>query len=677
MRLYRAMDTGQLTDTVLEPAPVRRIDHVAVVMPDGTALGARLWLPGDASVRPVPAILESHPYRKGDAMVQRDAEVAPWFAEHGYAYVRLDIRGSGDSQGILEDEYLPQEHEDNAATIAWLASQDWCSGEVGMIGISWSGFSSLQAAALAPPQLRGVIALHCSDDRYTDDVHYIGGCVSAIDMLQWASSMRAYLAQPPDPEVADDWREQWIERLERTPPLIEPWLSHQRRDAYWRQGSVAKDYSSIKCPVYAVGGWVDGYRDSVLRLVEHLPGPARGLIGPWGHTWPQAGAPGPSIGFLQECVRFFDCALKGIDNGFLDEPRLVTWMQEAVRPAPGYEVRPGRWLAEPSWPSPNVSMKTLPLGRAGLGDGEPGVRTIRGLQSTGTDGGVWCADGGSADGPLDQRPEDGASLCYDSEPIADPLELLGFASAVLEVASDRPDALIVVRLCDVAPDGASTLIARGVLNLTHRDGHDRADSMPAEPVAVRAQMQATAYAVPAGHRLRLAISPTYWPWVWPSPEPVTLSVHSGSLELPVRRASELDGRLREFEEPESSPELEADERGGVKGRHMQCDLASGLVEVEFDWTGDSKTLIAESGLELGERNVTRYRIVEGDPLSAQVQCEVEVTIRRGDFDVRAEVRSSMSCDRESFTVSTDLRAYEGEQEVFTRNDSHTIPRDGG
>jgi uncharacterized protein len=692
------MVSRQQTPDTLDRPGVRRIDHVAVPMPDGTALGARVWLPSDASVSPVPAILESHPYRKGDGTAHRDSAMAPWFAEHGYAFVRLDIRGSGDSQGIMDDEYLPLEQQDNVDAIAWIADQEWCSGEVGMIGISWSGFSALQAAALAPPQLGGVVTMHCSDDRYTDDVHYIGGCVSAMDMLQWASSMRAYLAQPPDPEVAEDWREQWFARLERTPPFIEPWLSHQRRDSFWRQGSVAEDYSAIRCPVFAVGGWCDGYRDSVLRLVEHLPGPVRGLIGPWGHTFPQAGAPGPSIGFLQECVRFFECALKGVDNGFLDEPRLVAWMQEAVPPAPGFATRPGRWVADPSWPSPNVRMKAFPLGDASLGvptqeaqpreevlkagpdGGEPSVRTIRGLQSTGTEGGVWCADGGAADSPLDQRTEDGGSLCYDSEPLAEPLELLGFAAAVLELAVDRPRALIVVRLCDLAPDGASTLIARGVLNLTHRDGHDRADPMPAGPVRVRVPMQSTAYAVPAGHRLRLAISPTYWPWLWPSPEPVTLSIHSGGesrLELPIRQDGDLDSRLRQFEEPVAAPEVEVQQTGETPTRCIRRELASGVVEVEFDWMGDTRTVFAESGLEMGEHNVTRYRIVEGNPLSAQVQCEVDVMLRRGDWHVRAEVRASMSCDSESFTVTTDLRAYEREQEVFTRSDTHRIARDGG
>lgn len=361
-------------------------------------------------------------------------------------------------------------------------------------------------------------------------------------------------------------------------------------------------------------------------------------------------------------------------------------MQEAVPPAPGYEARPGRWVADPSWPSPNVRTQTLELGDTGLGgsalearsrSGEPSVRTIRGLHSTGTEGGVWCADGGAADSPLDQRPEDGGSLCYDTEPLSEPLELLGFVAAALELAADKPSALVAVRLCDLAPDGASTLIARGVLNLTHRDGHDRADPMPAAPVRVRVPMQSTAYAVPAGHRLRLAVSPTYWPWLWPSPEPVTLSVHSGRLELPVRRAGELDSRVRAFEEPVAAPAVEVEQTGAIPTRRVRRELAIGLVEVEFDWMGDSRTLFVDSGIEAGEHNVTRYRIVEGDPLSAEVECEVDVTLRRGDWDVRAEVRSSMSCDREAFAVTTDLRAYEGEQEVFTRTDSHRIARDGG
>ncbi len=206
-----------------------------------------------------------------------------------------------------------------------------------MIGVSWGGFAALQMAARHPEQLRGVVPIHASDDRYADDVHYIGGCVSAMDMSQWATSMLAYLNQPPDPlVVGDGWRQAWLERLDGAKPFIEPWLSHQRRDAYWQQGSACEDYGAIRCPVFAVGGWSDGYRDMVFRVLEHVRSPVRGLIGPWGHTSPEDGAPGPAIGFLQECVRFFAASLDGAENGFFDEPRLISYMQEPVAPAGSY-----------------------------------------------------------------------------------------------------------------------------------------------------------------------------------------------------------------------------------------------------------------------------------------------------------------------------------------------------
>lgn len=699
----------------------RRIPNVSIPLADGTTLAARVWLPDDSS-QPVPAILESHPYRKGDGVAVRDERLGRWFAAEGFAFVRLDIRGSGDSEGIIEDEYLPLEQRDNVAVIEWLAGQEWCTGAVGMIGISWSGFSALQTAALAPDALRGIVVLHCADDRYADDVHYHGGCVLGLDMLAWATSMRAYLAQPQDPTVAgDQWRTRWLERLAQTPPFIEPWLSHQLRDEYWRQGSVCEDYSAIRCPVFAVGGWADGYRDSVLRLVEHLPGQARGLVGPWGHTWPDQGAPGPAVGFLSECARFLRFALQGEDNGWAQEPPLVCWMQDSVPPAGTYAVRPGRWLAEPSWPSPNVAMVPLvldPGGRlagasrespgpgaavaaaagelrespaagapeaAAAGEAEPATFSVRGLQATGLAGGVWCGDSTPGDSPTDQRPEDGASICFDSEPLGEPLELLGRARAVIELSADRPRALVVARLCDVAPDGASTLISRGVLNLTHRDGHDRVSPIvPGERMTVAVPMQSTSYSVPASHRLRLAISPTYWPWAWPSPEPVTLSVHAGGasrLELPVRHATPSDQPGWEpLSPPEEQPAPERfseDLSGRSGGRRVTHDQANGSVEVEFDWTGDTRTRLLDApATELYERNVTRYSIVEGDPLSARVECEVEVGLERENWSIHVEAAAEMSSDLEHFSVRTSLVAFEDDVRVFERDSISTIPRNG-
>lgn len=206
---------------------VRLIDNDWIELPDGVRLAIRLWLPQDAESRPVAAILDSVPYRKSDGTAIGDAAWGTYFAAHGFAYARVDLRGSGDSSGILEDEYTEQEQRDAESVIGWLAQRSWCTGAVGMIGVSWGAFAALQMAARKVEQLRGVVAIHGSDDRYADDVHYVGGCVSAMDMSQWATSMLAYLNQPPDPQVVgEDWRELWRERLEGARPFIEPWLSH-------------------------------------------------------------------------------------------------------------------------------------------------------------------------------------------------------------------------------------------------------------------------------------------------------------------------------------------------------------------------------------------------------------------------------------------------------------------
>lgn len=687
---------------------IRVIEHDWIELEDGVSLAVRIWLPEDAGSRPVPALIDSVPYRRSDGTAIGDAAWGTYFASRGFAFVRPDLRGSGDSGGIMEDEYTEREQRDCEQVIDWLAAREWCSGAVGMIGVSWGAFAALQMAARRPEALRGVVAIHGSDDRYADDVHYLGGCVSALDMSQWATSMLAYLNQPPDPAVVgDSWRQQWLERLSSALPWIAHWLGHQRRDEYWRQGSACEDYAAIRCPVLAVGGWSDGYRDMVLRVLQHVDAPARGLVGPWGHTSPEHGRPGPAIGFLQECARFFDASLNGADNGFFDEPKLVTWMQEPVAPAGGYAHRPGRWVAEPSWPSPNVNEWVHGLGADRLvppsarpdatpaagarADGQPaagaradvaiaGTRSLRGLQATGIDGGVWCGDGGPADFPLDQRPDDGASLCWDTEPLAERVELLGRGEARLTLSVDRPQALVAVRVCDVAPDGTSTLVARGLLNLSRREGHDRSVPMPVgEPVRVTIPMQSTAYAIPAGHRIRLAVSPTYWPWAWPSPEPVTLTIHRGpgsALALPRRTPSPPDETLPAFGPPETGEPL-ASETMLLRppGRRVRRDLATGEIQLEFDWH-DSRTRIVATDTEMGEENVTIYRIVEGDPLSATVDCRVTTTLCRPGWSTEVRAASTMTCDRQSFTVTTKLDAFEHGVLVHTAAHVHSFPRDG-
>src|SRR4051812_34668896 len=469
-------------------------------------------------------------------MARRDSRHHPWFAGHGYAAVRVDLRGSGDSDGILTDEYTRQEQDDALEVLAWLAGQPWCTGRVGMFGISWGGFNGLQVAARRPPELRAVISMCASDDRYADDVHYVGGCVLALDMLPWAATMLTLLAQPPDAAtVGDGWRETWFARMEHTPAFVEPWLRHQRRDDYWRHGSVCEDYARIEAPVYAIGGWADGYTNAIPRLLAGLPGPRKGLIGPRSHAFPQDGEPGPAIGFLQECLRWWDHWLKGADTRVMDEPMLRAWVQEPVAPAGYHAERPGRWVAEPAWPSPRIGTGAWVLApdgtlleAAGAADVAEAPLAHRSPETTGQDAGAWCAEGGAGDWPVDQRAEDGRSLAFTSAPLEAPLEILGFPEVALDVAADRPRAVIAVRLCDVAPDGSSLLVTRGLLNLTRRDDMDASATLePGARYAVRVRLDAIGQRIPAGHRLRLAISTSYWPWVWPSPEPATITVFAG------------------------------------------------------------------------------------------------------------------------------------------------------
>jgi uncharacterized protein len=663
------------------PRRVRTVEQTWITLPDGCRISARIWLPEDAERDPVPAIFEYLPYRLNDGTAVRDSRHYPYLAGHGYACVRADQRGTGESDGLLLDEYLPQEQLDACEVIAWIAAQPWCTGAVGMTGISWSGFNSLQVAALRPPALKAIVTLCSTDDRYADDVHYDGGCIGS-DMLQWAASMFAWNARPPDPAIVGErWREMWLDRMQNASPFITDWLAHQRRDAFWKQGSVCEDHSAIEAAVYAVGGWADGYTNAIMRLLEGLPGPRKGLIGPWAHAWPQAGPPGPTIGFLQETLRWWDHWLRGIDTGIMREPMLRSWIHEPARPRVHYTERPGRWVADPAWPSPNVAerrMQLHPEGRLGEGAPAPATVSFSGLQTAGLDAGSWCPYGEVADWPGDQRAMDGMSATFTSQPLPEPVEILGYPEVTLELESDRPCALVIVRLCEVFPDGASTVVTRALQNLTHRDSDEHPEPLePGRRYPVTVRLDATGHAFAPGNRIRVGVSPTYWPWAWPSPQPVTLTLHIGgsALVLPVRTPSPGDAALPEFGPPEESPPMPTELlRAGPAGRRVAQDVASGRVDLTFDWDVGGLVRLP-NGLEIEDTNSTTFSIVEGDPLSASVRCRMGGRFGRGDWVTRCQTESVMTCDEASFHVRSELRAWEGDQLVLDRTWQSDIPRD--
>ena len=668
------------------PYPIREIENTWIPLSDGTRLAARIWLPVDAEANPVPALLEYLPYRKDDGTAVRDARRMPYFAGHGYAVLRVDMRGSGDADGILADEYLPQEQEDALEVLAWIAGQPWCTGAVGMMGISWSGFNSLQIAARRPPQLKAIIAMDATDDRYADDVHYMGGCVLASQMLTWAAVMFAYNAAPPDPRhVGDRWRHLWFERMEKTPPFIETWLSHQRRDAYWKQGSVCEDYGAIDVPVYLVGGWADSYNNFVPRLLAHLDVPRKALIGPWSHSFPESAVPGPAIGFLQESLRWWDHWLKGIDTGIMDEPMLRCWIQESVPPAVFHAERPGRWVADPSWPSPYVSTQIYSLNSSGAANTLDETAAperqldILGVQSHGLEWGEWGAYGSPGEFPGDQRAADGQALTFTSAPLAEAVDILGRPEVVLTLAADQPLALVAVRLCDVAPDGASSLVTWGLLNLTHRDSHEYPSPLvPGRRYTVAISLNVMGYRLPAGHRWRVAVSPTCWRHAWPSPRPVTLSLFTGEssrLRLPVRSHRPEDEQLPPFGPAETAPPLPIEIlRTDSHRQFVNQDVINGITELKTV-SDDGHIRYTKTGMETESTSVEIFTIRDGDPLSAANRVQKTLAYRRGDWQVHIETDSHMTADATHFHVSNHLDAYEGNTRVFTKSWTFCVPRD--
>ena len=657
------------------PRPVREIEHIWIPLSDGTRLAARIWLPEDAEQNPVPGILEYLPYRKGDGTAVRDSVHHPYFAGHGYASIRVDIRGSGDSEGVLLDEYLPREQEDALEVLSWIAAQPWSTGKVGMYGKSWGGFNGLQVAAHRPSELKAVISLCSTDDRYADDVHYKGGCVLASKMLYWASTMLVNCALPPDPKNAGDkWREMWSDRLNHLAPFVDIWMAHQMRDAYWKQGSVCENFSAITCAVYVVGGWADGYTNAIPRLLEGLSCPKKGLIGPWAHQFPERGTPGPAIGFLQECLRWWDYWLKGIDTGIMEEPALRVWMQESKKPAVDHKTWPGFWIDEPLWPRGEV--REYPLGMDGsLGEEsrQVGDMVISGTLAHGQDSGNWCPMGVIGDYPPDQRAEDGRSVTFTSQPLEESLDILGFPEVSMRLSANRERALISVRLCEVFPDGTSALLSWGLLNLAHGEAHERVRYLkPDEIFDVAVRLDAIGCRISEGHALRVSLSPAYWPQAWPSPEPVTLRLNGGCLRLPIWSGEALKAP---YDEPEGACELKHSvlrKSGRFPIGHWHAVDEKLIYEV----LTDGGRLRFEDGLELDEWAKDLWEIKMANPLSATAKCERKIELVRGAWRVRVETQSTMRCDERLFYLTNNVVVHEGEKAIFHRDWHSEVPREG-
>ncbi len=641
-----------------------------ISMPDGTVLSARIWLPKDAEAHPVPAILEHLPYRKRDGTIARDELTHPYFAGHGYACIRVDMRGSGDSGGLMEDEYTQIEWDDAIAVMDWVRAQPWSTGDWGMMGISWGGFNSLQVAALRPAGMKAVISLCSTVDRYADDIHYKGGCMLG-ENLGWAAQMLAYSSRPPDPEVVGArWREMWFERLGAQPFLLETWLGHQRRDAYWEHGSICEGFGAVQAAVLSIGGWHDGYRNTPSALVAGLSGPVKAIVGPWIHKYPHFAGPEPRIGFLQESLRWWDRWLKGIKTGVEDDPALRIWLMDAVPPERWLTERPGRWIAvEGAVPRRVLSFGDGTMGKAGAFS----VR-VASPQTCGSGAGEYFPFAYAEEFPGDQAADDAMSACFDASALDEVTDIVGAAEVSLRLLPEAASGQITVRLVDLAPDGRGTLIAHGFLNLRHHRGHDQPqDLTPGEVLDVTVILDQCAYRMPVGHRLRVAVSTAYWPFIWPGPDEGGVVITGGSVSVPVRMAAE--GAEVAFEPPEAAPAWKASElRAPCLTREVAATEDGAQVLTIVTDNGEMRD--DAHGLATGSVCVEAWSIHPDDPLSATARFDWEETMTRGGWAVKTKCFSALRASSDTWHLTARIEAYEGESLVFEKDFARDIPRDG-
>jgi putative CocE/NonD family hydrolase len=651
---------------------VREIENVWITLSDGCKLAARIWLPEGAEAAPVPAILEYIPYRKRDYMRRRDESMHPWFASHGYVAVRVDMRGSGESDGIMHDEYVRQEQDDALEVIAWIAAQPWCSGNVGMMGKSWGAYNSLQVAERQPPALKAIISVMGTDDRYAECIHYYGGCLLQ-DNFWWGCIMQIFNARPPDPQIVGErWREMWLARLAAARPMTQPWLARPRRDEAWLSASIASDYSGIACPVLLSAGWADpAFAAAMLRTLAGLEGPRQGIFGPWAHRYPHLGIPGPAIGYLQETLRWLDHWLKGCQTGIMQEPMLRAWLPSGFGVAPTPEDRPGRWISEQSWPMPTIEPQAWWLGPGGLARSpQPDHRAdLPSDVVIGSAAGEFMPIFSTGRGPElagDQSSEDRHSLVFDSAPLGASIEMLGAPRVLLELETDEPAGQVAVRFCEVAPDGRSRRLSWGARNLALSDDFSARRSVASRAVRVEVPLFDLADSVAPGNRLRLALSTSYWPLLWPSAKPGRVTLRAGRCRvlLPVRAARPDDGRP--MGEPEAAPTFTwTPLRPGDYRRRELTDPATG--EHVLTITDDMGTgRIEEIGLTVSESTIRTFRIRPDDPSGAALETEMTCRFGRDPWSAETRIRGRVFGEGPGLLALHELQAKEGERPVFTR-----------
>ncbi|MGZ4671249.1 MAG: CocE/NonD family hydrolase, partial [Ilumatobacteraceae bacterium] len=550
------------------------------------------------------------------------------------------------------DEYPVSELDDLVDVIDWLAAAPWSNGRVGMFGYSYSGFNSLQLACERPPALGAICAVYATDDRYTDDVHYMGGALRAIDLVDYCHYMIPMNALPPVPAIwGDGWRDEWLARIAEHEPWLLRWIDEQFDGPYWRHGSLRPDYARIECPAMIVAGWADGYRNNTLRTFQLLRCEKELLIGPWSHMAPSTSLPGPHLDLVPEMIRFFGRWLR--DDPHEPRPPIRVFVRQATKPQPDLAIHDGEWRYEDAWPPQRLATTTLYDGRR---------RSLRARPDTGTAAWNSCAGGLPWGQPLDQRLDDAWSLTTDWS-VDSPTEILGHVIVHATVTSDQPVAYISVKLNDVWPDGTSALVTRGLLNLTHRE-EPPAALVPGEPYEIDIEMEATSWVFPPGHSIRLSVAGNDWPNTWVPPKPVTLTVESLQVQLPVLPPG--GAGVPEFAAVESPRPQPTSATWSVSH-----DVLSRVTTARTSYGG---TYDARHGGRMTDSYEGEVAVSITDPALASAGGTVRFEIEWPEASVAVESRLQVRSTTDQFCVDIELDALECGAVVAQRRWARRVPR---
>ncbi|MEM7509140.1 MAG: CocE/NonD family hydrolase [Pseudomonadota bacterium] len=655
---------------------VHVIEHVWIPMPDGVRLSARLWLPCDAHKAPVAAVFEYIPYRKSDLTRARDERNHPYFARHGYASLRIDMRGSGDSEGHMPDMYSEAELSDAHEVIAWIAAQSWCNGSVGMFGTSWGGTSSLQAAVRGSSALKAIIAVCATHDRYHDDIHHMGGLL-LTDSIEWGATLPVILAAPPSPHEAD-WYARWMDRLAHLTFPLENWVREAARTPYWKHGSVADQADKLSCPTLLIGGWSDRYSNSVMTLAGLNPEMTWGIVGPWGHHYPDAAHPGPGIGFQQEALAWWDHWLRET-SGPAPWPKLRLWQRSFDEPADALDARAGAWVELPHDTAELTTLEEYFPSKAELSkvrQSKPEAATVPYDLTVGQSAGDTGYFGRYGGLPLDQAEDDQRSLVFDTAPLADDVSLIGAAEVVLMVSSDQPLGQLALRLNDVAPDGRVARVVVAAVNLAVSADREAADLQePGKPRQISIPFPTTAYRFQPGHRIRLALSASYWPWIWPSAERTCLSLalKDCALRLPLVNQP-LPGLSNAFAVPEPQPQ----NHEWLNAPELERYRSIRDAHIKTSWNQpETRTLFPELGVTLGVETSFKQDLDANDPQTARVEVVHQMQIDRPDGTAHIRCNLSVTADQSTFQVNGDLTATWNSDRIHHQGWRKSITREIG